>query len=344
MKKHVSYPKIGQFRNVITDINRMISFIGFDEDREPILDHSIPKPILTFKGTVKIHGTNCGVSYNSKEGIWAQSRNNIITVGKDNAGFALFVEKNKETFKLLIKDIIELYDIDTDIYTISIFGEWAGNGIQKGVGISELEKAMYIFGVKISKLGDPDFNSYWVDSSMLHSPDNRIFNVNDYETYSVDIDFNMPQLAQNKLVDITNAVEKECPISKTFGVENGIGEGVVWSCEYKGAVHRFKVKGEKHSSSKVKKTASVDVDKLNSIQEFVDYSVTENRFNQAVENIYGKGELDVKKLGDLIRWMINDIVTEEVDTLIESGLEPKNVNKYISSRVREMFFKVQSEY
>lgn len=344
MKKHVSYPKIGQFRNTIADINRLISFVGLDDDGNAIYDPSIKKPVLTFTGKIKIHGTNSAISFNNQYGLWAQSRNNIITVDDDNMGFAFFVEKNKETFEMLIRDVVELYDIDTNIYTISIFGEWAGSGIQKGVGISELEKAMYIFGVKISKLGDPDFNAYWVDSSMLRSPDNRIFNVDDYETYSVDIDFNMPQLAQNKLVEITDAVEKECPVSKAFGINNGVGEGVVWSCEYKGAIHRFKVKGDKHSTSKVKKTASVNVDKLNSIKEFIDYSVTENRINQAIENVFGQNELDVKKLGDFIRWMINDITTEEIDTLIENDLEPKEVNKHISARVREIFFKAQSEY
>ena len=41
-----------------------------------------------------------------------------------------------------------------------------------------------------------------------------------------------------------------------------------------------KVKGEKHSSSKVKKLASVDVEKLNSIKDFVDYAVTESRLEQ----------------------------------------------------------------
>ena len=344
MKKHISYPKIAQFRNVVSNINREITFTGLDEDGNPIYDPSIKKPTLTFKGTVKLHGTNASVCFNSENGFWIQSRQNIITIEKDNAGFAFFAESHKVELCSLLDDLIDEHQIDTEIYTVSIYGEWAGKGVQKGVGISQLDKAFYVFGVKVSKPQDEDFKSYWIDSSNVRNAECRIFNVEDYETYSIDVDFNMPQLVQNKFGEITEKVENECPISKAFGIDNGLGEGVVWSVEYKDSVHRFKVKGDKHSVTKVKKLASVDVEKLKTIQEFINYSVTENRFNQAIENVFGKEDLDVKKMGDFIRWFVKDIVSEEIDTMVENRLEPKDVNKYISTEVREMFFKAQNEY
>ena len=344
MKKHISYPKITQFRNVVSNINREITFIGLDEDGNAIYDPSIKKPTLTFKGTVKLHGTNASVCFNSENGFWIQSRQNIITIEKDNAGFAFFAESHKIQLCSLLDDLIDENQIDTKVYTVSIYGEWAGKGIQKGVGISQLDKAFYVFGVKVSKPQDEEFNAYWIDSSNVRNAECRIFNVEDYETYSIDVDFNMPQLAQNKFGEITEKVENECPISKAFGIDNGLGEGVVWSVEYKDSVHRFKVKGDKHSVTKVKKLASVDVEKLKTIQDFINYSVTENRFNQAIENVFGKEDLDVKKMGDLIRWFLKDVASEEMDTMVENGLEPKDVNKYISTKVREMFFKAQNEY
>jgi hypothetical protein len=344
MKKHISYPKIAQFRNVVSNINREITFTGLDEDGNAIYDPSIKKPTLTFKGTVKLHGTNASVCFNSENGFWVQSRQNIITIEKDNAGFAFFVESHKIQLCSLLDDLIDENQIDTKIHTVSIYGEWAGKGIQKGVGISQLDKAFYVFGVKVSKPQDEEFNAYWIDSSNVRNAECRIFNVEDYETYSIDVDFNMPQLAQNKFGEITEKVENECPISKAFGIDNGLGEGVVWSVDYKDSVHRFKVKGDKHSVTKVKKLASVDVEKLKTIQEFINYSVTENRFNQAIENVFGKEDLDIKKMGDLIRWFVKDVASEEMDTMVENGLEPKDVNKYISTKVREMFFKAQSEY
>lgn len=344
MKKQIKYPKIMQFRNVVTDINNRIAYVGKDENGDAIFDRTIPKPVLKFKGTVKLHGTNSGVCYNTESGLWAQSRNGIITPENDNAGFARFVEDRKDVFMTLVNEVVEKESINTNEYTISIYGEFAGKSIQKGVGISQIDKSMFIFGVKISKPQDEEFQAYWVDSSYLKNTDVRVFNIQDYPTYEVEVDFNMPQLAVPKLQEITEAIEKECPVAKEFGIENGVGEGAVWSIEYKGNTYRFKTKGEKHSVSKVKKLASVDVEKLNSIQEFVDYSVTPNRFEQAIGVVFGEEPLDTKKMGDLIRWMVNDIMSEETDTLEKNGLTGKDVNKYISNKTREMFFTKQNEF
>jgi hypothetical protein len=344
MKKQIKYPKIMQFRNVVTDINNRIAYVGKDENGDAIFDRTIPKPVLKFKGTVKLHGTNSGVSYNTESGLWAQSRNGIITPENDNAGFARFVEDRKDVFMTLVNEVVEKESINTNEYTISIYGEFAGKSIQKGVGISQIDKSMFIFGVKISKPQDEEFQAYWVDSSYLKNTDVRVFNIQDYPTYEVDVDFNMPKLSVPKLQEITEAIEKECPVAKEFGIENGVGEGAVWSIEYKGNTYRFKTKGEKHSVSKVKKLASVDVEKLNSIQEFVDYSVTPNRFEQAIGVVFGEEPLDTKKMGDLIRWMVNDIMSEETDTLEKNGLTGKDVNKYISNKTREMFFTKQNEF
>jgi len=344
MKKHISFPSIEQFRNVIAGINRQYNFVGLDENGEAIYDSSLPKPVLTFKGTVKLHGTNAGVCFNDVDGMCYQSRENIITPEKDNAGFAFFADANKEQFASMFAKIAERSNIDTTKNTISIYGEWCGGNIQKGVAICNLPKSFFIFGVKVTPHHiegvEKQPSAYWVDYTDLKNNEAKIYNIDDFETYSLDIDFNMPELIQNKLGELTLAVEEECPVGKAFGF-SGIGEGIVWSCELKGNIHRFKVKGEKHSSSKVKKLASVDTEKITSIKEFVDYAVTESRFNQAIEKIFPNNEpVDVKKLGEVIKWVVNDIIKEETDTLVQNNLEPKDIGKYVSNKVREMFFKL----
>ena len=341
----IKFPSIDQFRTVVSNINRQYNFVGLDENGETIYDPTLPKPTLKFKGTVKLHGTNAGVSYNEESGMWAQSRENIITPEHDNAGFAFFAHSHETEFLRMFFDVATKEDIDLHHNTITIYGEWVGKGIQKGVGISNIEKSFFIFGVKITPHTGTEEElkanpSYWVESSYLQNTDVRIYNIEDFQTYEIEIDFNMPQLVQNDLADLTIAVEEQCPVAKHFGLE-GIGEGIVWSIDFNGVVHRFKVKGEKHSSSKVKTLAAVDVEKLNSINEFVQYVVTESRFNQGLENTFPNNEpIDIKKMGDLIRWVVNDVIKEEMDTLVKNGLEPKDVNKYVSSKVREMFFKL----
>lgn len=343
MKKMIKFPSIEQFRSVVATVLRQYNFAGLDENGDAIYDTTRPKPTLTFKGTVKLHGTNAAVSGNLSDGIWAQSRENIITPEKDNAGFAFFVESNKELFTELIASVFTKNEIDMLENTVTIYGEWAGGNIQKGVGITNIEKSFFIFGVKVTPHTTTEEDAkvkpaYWVDYSYLKSPENRIFNIDDYPTWTIDIDFNMPQLVQNKLSELTLAVEEECPVAKAFGF-SGIGEGIVWSTTLNGNVHRFKVKGEKHSSSKVKTLAAVDTEKLESIQKFVEYAVTESRFNQALENVFPNEEpIQNNKLGDVIRWVVNDVIKEEMDTMVDNKIEPKDVNKYISSKVREMFF------
>jgi hypothetical protein len=255
MKKIIKFPSIDQFRTVVSNVNRHFNFVGLDDNGEAIYDPTLLKPTLKFKGTVKLHGTNAGVSYNSESGLWAQSRENIITPQHDNAGFAFFAHTHETEFLKMFFDVATKEDIDLNKNTISIYGEWAGEGIQKGVGISEIPKSFFIFGVKITPHTETEEElrspAYWVDSSYLRNNELRIFNIEDFTTYEMEIDFNMPQLVQNDLSDLTIGVESECPVAKYFGI-SGIGEGIVWTCEFKGIVHRMKVKGEKHSSSKVK--------------------------------------------------------------------------------------------
>ena len=341
MKKMIKFPSIEQFRSTVSNVKRHYNFTGLDENGEAIYDHTLPKPKLVFNGTVKLHGTNAAICYNDVRGFWAQSRENIITPEKDNAGFAFFAESKKDVLINLANTVAQRENVDLLNNTITIYGEWCGGNIQKGVGISNLPKSFFIFGVKVSPFEieglEKQAPAYWVDYSDLGNSEDRIFNIDDFQTYSIEVDFNYPELVQNQLSELTIAVEDECPVAKAFGF-SGIGEGIVWTTNLEGESYRFKVKGEKHSASKVKVLASVDVEKVENIQKFVDYAVTESRLNQAIENVFPNNEpLSMHKFGDVVRWMVNDIIKEEMDVLVENGLEPKLVNSKISFKTKDMF-------
>jgi hypothetical protein len=55
------------------------------------------------------------------------------------------------------------------------------------------------------------------------------------------------------------------------------------------------------------------------------------------------GKIDVKKLGEFIRNVISDIMKEELETITEAGLEPKDINSKVSERCRNYFFHKQNE-
>lgn len=402
--KCIKFPEIGQFRNLVGNINRQANFIGLDENGDAIYDSSKKKPILKFASTTKLHGSNSGISYTNKLGMWTQSRTDSFKLDDlgSHMGFTFFVKSNEEYFDNIINKISEVYNLDLNENAITLYAEWAGKKIQKTVAISLIEKSMFIFAhFKVSPF-DENISSYWlptiIDDKPISNVDKNIYNILDFKTNEIDIDFNMPQLIQNDLAELTQAVEDECPVAKELGYI-GIGEGNVFisniikisrdiikdnsllkellynilpndslyhftfnnlklSCielnyekyidsyilikelMFNSSMNSMKVKGQKHSVSKTKTLAPVDVEKLESIQDFVDYAVTRNRFEQGLGIIFSDpNEYDVKKTGDLLRWIVNDIMSEEMDVLIENKLEPKDVNKYISFKAREMFFK-----
>ena len=358
MTKHVKWSSIEQFRNVVRNVQHKAQYQGMDADGNAIMDRNAKMPTLTFMGTVKLHGTNAGVSarVDDIQNLWAQSRENIITPMQDNAGFALFVEGQRENFIDLLTTAKHVHESHGAGYEyISVFGEWCGQGIQKGVAISELPKMFVIFGFAFSNEDGQKlyFNhnqiidtidgcrEYVVKPSFggEHKP-NQMYSIYNFRTYFMDIDFENPHEAQNALNEITMAVEASCPVGVAFGVE-GVGEGVVWHCthpDYNDSGYWFKVKGDKHSNSKVKTLASVDVEKINNIKVLAEKLAHNGRLEQAVQNVFNTlngGEVDPKGIGECIKWVMRDCFKEEMDTIAAGGFTGKELNGPISKIVRD---------
>lgn len=328
--KHVDFGSIEAFKNVIQSITHTSRFAGVDEAGQVIYNND-PLPTLQFTGTVKIHGTNAGISMLNGE-LYPQKRSSIVTEG--HFGFPEYVFAYAEEFKALFSDVFGEMQPD-QIYTI--FAEWSGPGVQKGVGISNIpEKSCFLLATSISRWVEGKWEKEWLQlldrDSLIYPP--RCYSIYQFPTYAIEIDFNMPQLAQNRLIEITNAVEAQCPVAAQLGVE-GVGEGVVWTTTYKGNQYRFKVKGEKHSNTKVKTLAEVDDAKLEKIQDAVMYLVAPARLEQALFETQAKEKKDTP---EVLRWIANDIIKEESGTLVRNGLEWKDVARSVSDHYRRMFF------
>jgi len=317
MKK---FGSIEQFRQTIREVKSHHDFAGKDENGDAIYKHTSDYPKITFKGTVKLHGTNAAIVKYKDGHVEYQSRENVLTLQKDNAGFMLAMSNKNLDF---------LFDkFEFDDY-IAVYGEWCGGNIQSGVALSQLSKMFVIFAIKVDDIWAPILRC---------DNDQGIYNINQFPTYSLEIDFNAPELTQNKLIELTEQVEKECPIGKYFGV-SGVGEGIVWHAEYGDHNYIFKVKGEKHSVSKVKTLASVDVEQVENAKQFVESVVTENRLKQGIQVLKERGiELDQKATGEYLRWVIGDIMKEESDTIVKNQLEVKKINPIVSNKARAWFF------
>ena len=338
----IKFPSIEQFRNVIRHVRTHAQYAGKDENGDAIIDQSLPVPTLKFRGTVKLHGTNAGIVYDTATHSFTyQSRERELSLTSDNAGFMLAQMKNEEIWLDVAKQaIFELRVHEQIIDKVAIFGEWCGSGIQKGVALTELPKMFVVFAVKVVYI---DGSTRWlpIGEFDIHYPEDRIFNIDTFPTYEIDIDFDHPELAQNKMIEITEEVEKECPVGKYFGV-SGIGEGVAWTCVSPGwndSGTWFKVKGEKHSVSKVRTLAAVDVEAVQALKDFVDNTVTEARLEQGLWNLVHEQlkPIEMSSMGDFIRWVFNDVLKEEMDTIIASQLDPKKLGGPIANKARPWF-------
>lgn len=331
----IKYPSIDQFKNAIKDVSAKARYQGKDEEGNPIFDRTATLPTLTFTATVKIHGTNASVRLDADGSYHAQSRERVLTLTQDNAGFYIYANQHKDFFAGLMQPYLK----DND--SVVIYGEWAGKGVQKGVAVSELDKKFFIFGVRTVKGEETEW--YPVDS--IDGLDQELkdfsaYRITTFPVWKFDIDFNNPHSVQNQLVDLCNAVENECPVGKFFGV-SGVGEGIVLthiSPEY-GRI-TFKVKGEKHSNSKVKTIAPVDEEAFKAAKDFANNFVTDARLNQGIQVLTTEHLLDMndpKNIGAFLKWISQDIFKEEEQNIIQNALDPKKVAREIQTIARNWF-------
>jgi hypothetical protein len=320
---------ISQFRETLRNVQHKAQFVKLDDNGDTIMNRLAVCPKLICESTPKIHGSNLSIVIKG-DVVECQSRNNLISIDNDCYGFARFISN------LPTDVILEFKKLFGD--NVAIFGEFAGLGIQQNVAVSQLEKFWSIFRVEDINTGN------WIDlSNVEFAPFNqyRIYCVRQFGVETLEIDWEHPAEAINKMNELTLAVEAECPVGKYFGVSS-IGEGRVWIInhpEYKSSKFVWKIKGNLHSKSHVKKLASVDIEKMANIDAFIDKHLSEERLVQGWNwLIEMKHPLTEASTGIYLKWIFNDVIKEENDELIGSGLTQKDLGGALSKKARIWFF------
>jgi len=176
--------------------------------------------------------------------------------------------------------------------------------------------------------------------------ENDIHFIMKFPTVQIEIDFNEPQMSQNKMIEMVETLEKNSPVGQAFGIENNIGEGYVFTFVYNSEIMRFKVKGEAHAkgSGKIKTLKPVDEALENAKRTFVnEIACTESRLQQMwteiVHSVHNGDEslMEMRNMGDFLRLVVNDVIKEESDKMMEQGFEPKTLNGKISEVARNFF-------
>lgn len=347
-KRLIKFPSIEQFRSVIRDVEHTAQYIGQDpETDEPIYNRGAKLPTITVGATEKLHGTNMAVCFSVQDGFWVQSRENIITTESDNAGCAFNAMQNKEAWIAIIYALATEHSINLNTHIISVYAEWCGGNIQSKSAASGLEKMTVIFRhFKVSPVENTeDEDAVWFETKAkdqwVEFTEKRIFNINKFPTYEFVIDFNQPMFSQNALVDLVeNTIEPNSPFGRQFGIDGNIGEGIVCTFMLNGSLKQFKVKGSKHSASKVKTLKPVDNEKMQQIQDLAQ-SVTpawrlEQMFALANDTANGSSPV-IQNMGMFLKLLNQDILKEESDVIAEAGFEPKEVFPVVAKIAKQWY-------
>lgn len=267
-----------------------------------------------FVNNILVHNSNGGICRTASGKIMPQSREQILSIGNDNAGFAAFCEANND-------HIVKLFDVFPANVDVTIYGEWVGGNIQKGVALTGLDKHFVMFKAKI---GDGYVNL----PTDLHNNDNGIYNIDQIPSYEVEIDFLNPTPVSEVLADLTLKVEEECPWAKImFGV-SGVGEGIVWHQTDNPELNDywFKTKGVKHKGGGKPQKIKISDEKLESINAAAEEVLPEWRLEQGIAYLRENNiPLIPQSTGDYLRWIAGDILKEETGAIEASGFTWKEI-------------------
>lgn len=303
-----------------------------------------PQPTLRYRAKIKQHGTNCAVQVRrDEEGrthVFAQGRTDLLTPepGHDYKGFARWVKDNEAHFGTVLND------------DVTIFGEWAGPGVEPGMAISQVGAKMFlVFAVQEGR-GE--------DAALVYEPDAilRLLGpavsapglvVLPWEDDEVVINFGdseSVEAAARAMSTVVLEVEREDPfIKRTLGV-SGMGEGLVFYPVNVEAPHEpesycrlmWKAKGEKHSTVRQRQPVQANPEVAASAGGFADLMITEARLLQGVTTACGE-TYDPKLTGKFVAWVTNDVQKESTVELAASGLTWSQVQRAVETRAREWY-------
>jgi len=312
------------------------------------------KPEIIYKGKIKLHGNNGGVSIKEDADgsfvVQAQSRNRVLSVTDDLGGFAKWATQHQEAFIHVRRELKKAFP---DTKQTMVFGEWCGMGIQSNVALCGIKKKIFaVFSIMIDGgiIFDPTLIASFFPATL---PENlHIIPWMISEECGEQIVLNYDDVAQleSQLPQINTLVRRidtlDPWVREIFQVD-GPGEGVVWYpvslVQDKWLTNEdfsrlaFKTKGEKHAVVKQAKPAQIKPEVSAGVPEFVDMFVTQGRGEQGIGKVCGDGKPTKAHTGQFCKWMTDDVKKESATELEASNLTWKQVEKEVGAAARKWF-------
>lgn len=351
VRRHLGFGSTPNFKNLYTTVNSMtdrnerLAYANYDpslgvsptEAQLELLRSFKPNmPTLTFTGSEKLHGENMAVCFSQGE-LWVQGRNNINTLLGDQNGMAQFVESTRNTWLDIIIQLSDIHSINSNTQTLVLDMEWAGGNIQKGnAACSGTDKGAYIFDYCRIVDNTTDIAQYKSTEGINIVEGTNIYIMRNFSSYTLQMDFNNASECEQQLKELAESIEAKSPIAQYFNKPDNVGEGAYLWCEYKGEMLRVKTKGELHGGKpKVPKNktniSDEEVLRLTTLAETVTPTW---RLTQAIKE---SKATEMKHIGLVIKWVMQDIAKEELPALLEAKLELKQLNPYIAKIVKDYY-------
>jgi len=353
IRRHLKYPDTPNWDNFYKQIQsttnsaNRLAYANYDpslgepptEAQIELLQSYIPDmPTLTMIGSEKLHGENMAVCYSNKE-LWVQGRNRIRTLLGDQNGMAQFVESTKDIWITLFSQIKNTYEVNTDESTIVLDCEWAGDNIQKGnAACSGTDKGAYIFDY-LRVINNDTSETKFKSTEGLNIPEGKsIYLMKSFGSYKLILDLNNPTKCDLDLKALALKIEEHSPIAEYFDKPDNVGEGVYLTCFHNEKLLRLKAKGTKHGGKpKTPRQPKIPLtdEQLIAIAKLANEVTPEWRLNQAITET---NAIEIKHVGEVIKWMMQDILKEEQPVILESNIEFKKAQGAIVQIVKDYYF------
>lgn len=287
-----------------------------------------PLPRVVYRAKVKLHGTNAAVQCRA-EGVFPQSRTQLLRPESDNKGFARWVASHLPYFAALPPGV-------------TLFGEWCGPGVERGVAVSSLPRKVFaVFALQYEDAAGPWLEVEPARIREVLPPHPDVFVLpwhGEPLAFAFADDFSSATEALNRAVA---EVEREDPwVKAEFGI-SGVGEGLVLYPVEEAPLRpeRFsllaiKAKGEQHRTAATKHAAQAAPERVAGVAEFVALLVTEARLQQGLSEVCG-GTAALSQMGAFVRWVGEDVKKESVAEREAAGLRWEDLSSAVTARARE---------
>lgn len=148
----------------IEKLSTALTRVRKSNDCQSMLDRL--EDVVTYRGKIKLHGTNAGVSFEAGDGWFAtQGRKRLLRPGQDQDGFSAWVHEHEAFWRALQARCEPMNEQlareqglpyerhgEREKETVRVYGEWCGRGIMKKVAIALIDTRLFcVFALKIGQ-------------------------------------------------------------------------------------------------------------------------------------------------------------------------------------------------